>query len=77
MVQLGIQKELLVGINVHLATLNSKVATQEARIGKIEMIGAFHDGEKKGSKTVIIAVWSVISALLTIGGVSLIQNLHL
>lgn len=74
MIQLGIQKEILVGISAHLVTLNGKVATQEGRVGKLEIDNAFKAGERKGVNSTVVAMWSIISALIAAGGISLLNH---
>ena len=75
MVQLGTLTEMARNTNVHLITLNGKVAAQEARVGKIELDNAFKSGEKRGAKSIVIGIWSVVSALLATGGITLVQHL--
>lgn len=61
-------------IDQHLATLNGKVATQEGKIGSMQIRDARADGKREGSRTVIVAAWSVASAILCSIGVVLLEH---
>lgn len=75
MTSLASIKQELVGVNDHLTVLNSKVATQEGKIGAMQIRDAKADGKREGSRTIIVAAWSVGSVILCSVGVVILEHM--
>lgn len=70
-----LSNQKLEGIDQHLATLNSKVATQAGQIGEMQIRDARADGKREGSKTVIMVIWVIGSTLLSSIGVTIFNHI--
>ena len=75
MTSLSSIKQELIAVNEHLVMLNSKVATQEGKIGAMQIRDAFKDGQTRGASQTINVIWTVVSALLLAGGFEVIKAL--
>jgi hypothetical protein len=71
----SLANEKLSGIDQHLVTLNSKVATQEAKIGAMQLRDARNDGKAEGASKTISIFWTVVTTLLLAGGFQFIEHL--
>lgn len=74
MTSLASIKQELVGVNEHLGVLNGKVAKQEEKIGAMQLRDAKADGKREGSRTIIVAAWSVGSVVLCSVGVVFLEH---
>lgn len=75
MTSLAAIKQELVGVNEHLGILNGKVATQEGKIGAMQIRDARADGKREGSKTIIIGLWVIASTILSACGATFLEHI--
>lgn len=73
----ALSNEKLTGIDQHLVTLNSKVATQEGKIGAMQLRDARNDGKAEGSSKTLNVFWVIVSTLLLSGGFQFIEHLFM
>ncbi len=74
MVTLGVHTEMLTRIDGRLDTLNGKVAKHEEKLNDLALRNAGIDGERKGSKTIVMVIWTIFSAILGSVGVVLLTK---